>query len=179
MEEEKNKEDTQEIASKDAEQDSLIQKLEEDVRVLRDTLLRRVAESENLRKRLEKEKEEAIKYSNSRFAKDLLAVIDNFERVADNSALIKEKIEADESLKAFFDGIMLCEKELVSTFKRHGISRIEVREGDCFNPEYHQAMCELDSPGHKSGSVIKAFQTGYMYNDRLLRPTMVSVSKKA
>jgi molecular chaperone GrpE len=73
---------------------------------------------------------------------------------------------------------VLCEKELISVLKKHGISQIEVNEGDTFDPEYHQAMCEIDSPDHKSGSVIKSFQTGYMYNDRLLRPAMVSVSKK-
>jgi molecular chaperone GrpE len=173
MEEEENKEGNSELANEDA-----LQKLEEEVLLLKDTILRKAAESDNLRKRLEKEKEDAIKYSNAKFAKDLLAVVDNFERVTENSLLIREKIEGDESLKAFFDGIVLCEKELISVFKKYGISRIEVREGEGFNPEYHQAMCESESSDHKAGCVIKSFQTGYMYNDRLLRPAMVSVSKK-
>jgi molecular chaperone GrpE len=178
VEEEKNKEENVNTANEDVLQADRIQKLEKEVGALRDTLLRKVAESENLRKRLEKEKEDAIRYSHTKFAKDLLAVIDNFERVTENSAIIRNKIESDESLKVFFDGIVLCEKELLSVFKKYGILRLEAKEGDVFNPEYHQAMCELDSPNHKAGSIIKSFQAGYMYNDRLLRPAMVSVSKK-
>jgi molecular chaperone GrpE len=186
MEEDKNqsKETTEEIskietAGETVDPNEQIQKLEKDVDLLRDALLRKAAESDNLRKRLEKEKEDAIKYSNAKFAKDLLPILDNFERVSENSVSVKEKIESDPGLKALFDGISLCEKELIATFKKHGISRIKVGEGDEFNPEYHQAMCELDSPDHKIGSVIQVFQTGYLYNDRLLRPAMVSVSKKA
>jgi molecular chaperone GrpE len=73
----------------------------------------------------------------------------------------------------------LCEKELVSTLKKYGISKIEIKAGDEFNPERHQAVLELESSDRKAGSVVEAFQTGYTYNDRLLRPAMVSVSKKA
>ncbi|MDR1983095.1 MAG: nucleotide exchange factor GrpE [Holosporaceae bacterium] len=167
-----------EIADQNNDFEEQIKKLKEEIRVLSDALLRKAAESENLRKRLEKEKEEAIKYSNAKFAKDLLSVIDNFERVTENSISIKEKIETDVNLKALFDGILLCEKELISVFKKHGIVKTEIKEGDEFNPEYHQAMCELCSPDHKAGSVIKVLQTGYTYHDRLLRPAMVSVSKK-
>ena len=156
-----------------------IQRLEKENYTLKDDLLRKIADFENLRKRLEKEKEEAVKYSNMKFAKDLLALVDNFERVMENSASIKEKIEADENLKAFFDGILLCEKEIISTFKKHGIFKTDANEGDEFNPEFHQAMCESESSEHKAGSIIKVFQTGYIYNNRLLRPAMVSVSKKA
>jgi molecular chaperone GrpE len=155
-----------------------IGELKENIRLLNDTLLRRVAESENLRKRLEKEKEDAIKYSNAKFAKDLLSVIDNFERVTENSLFFREKIETDANLQVLLDGILLCEKELISVFKKHGISKVEVKEKDKFNPEYHQAMCELCSPDHEAGSIVKVLQTGYVYNDRLLRPAMVSVSKK-
>ncbi|MDR0632326.1 MAG: nucleotide exchange factor GrpE [Holosporaceae bacterium] len=173
-----NSEKNLESVNENASLEDQVQKLKDEIGMLKDTVLRKMAESENLRKRLEKEKEEVIRYSNAKFAKDLLAVVDNFERVSENSASIKEKIETDDGLKAFFAGIELCEKELISTFKRHGIYRTEVKEGDEFNPEYHQAMCELDSPDHKAGVIIKVFQTGYIYNDRLLRPAMVSVSKK-
>jgi molecular chaperone GrpE len=155
-----------------------IQKLKEEISLLQDNLLRKAAESENLRKRLEKEKEDAIKYSNTKFAKDLLATLDNFERAMENSVSMEEKIKTNVDFKAFFDGILLCEKEILSTFKKHGISRTEVKEGDEFNPEFHMAMCELESSDHKAGTVIKVFQTGYICNDRLLRPAMVSVSRK-
>ncbi|MDR0753222.1 MAG: nucleotide exchange factor GrpE [Holosporaceae bacterium] len=156
-----------------------IQKLKEEISLLQDNLLRKAAESENLRKRLEKEKEDAIRYSNAKFAKDLLATLDNFERAIENSVSIEEKIEANADFKAFFNGILLCEKEILSTFKKHGISKTEVKEGDEFNPEFHMAMCELESADHKAGTIIKVFQSGYICNDRLLRPAMVSVSKKA
>jgi molecular chaperone GrpE len=166
-------------ANENTSGDDQILKLQEEVAKLKDALLRKVADLENLKRRCDKDKEDSLKYSNGKFAKDLLAVLDNFERITENSASVMKKIEAEPSLKAFFDGILLCEKELLGTFKKHGISRIETREGDEFNPGYHQAMCELESPDHKAGSVIKILQKGYMYNDRLLRPAMVSVSKKS
>lgn len=152
--------------------------LEDEVSSLKDTLLRKMAEIENLRKRLEKERDDAEKYANSRFARDLLSVVDNFNRVSDNSKAISEKINGDANLKGFFDGMLLCGKELTSVFKKHGITQIEVSEGDPFDPQYHQAMLEIESKDHKPGSVINVLQVGYVYHDRLLRPSMVSVSKK-
>ncbi|MBO4405302.1 MAG: nucleotide exchange factor GrpE [Alphaproteobacteria bacterium] len=145
---------------------------------LKDALLRKTAESENLRKRLEKEKDDAVKYANKGFARDLLAVLDNFERINSNIASVKDKIEEDANLKAYFEGIAICEKELLSTFQKYGIFRVEVAAGDPFNHELHQAMCEVEDSQQPAGAVVKVFQTGYKYNDRLLRPAMVSVSKK-
>ena len=145
---------------------------------LKDSLLRKTAESENLRKRLEKEKDDAVKYANKSFARDLLSVLDNFERINNNITSVKDKIEEDANLKAYFEGIAICEKELLSTFQKYGISRVNVSAGDLFNHELHQAICEVEDDEHPVGSVVKVFQTGYKYNDRLLRPAMVSVSKK-
>lgn len=167
--------DAEDINTNDQEK---IESLEGEVKSLKDTLLRKMAEFDNLRKRLEKERDDSEKYANSRFAKDLIGVVDNFDRVAENYQSISEKIAEDATLKAFLDGVLLCGKELVSIFKKHGISQIEVSEGDAFNPQYHQAMCEIESSDHKPGSVIKVFQIGYVYHGRLLRPSMVSVSKK-
>lgn len=150
-----------------------------EIQTLKDTILRQAADTENLRKRLEKEKDESVKYASARFAKDLLPVLDNFERVRESSKTLQQQDESDTQLKAFVEGVMLCEKELLSVFKRHGISKIEVAEGDAFDHKYHQAMCELEDKDHPAGSVIKVFQSGYTHHDRLLRPAMVSVSKKA
>lgn len=158
----------------DDEKDVLLNQIAE----LRDTLLRKTAESENLRKRLEKEKNEAVKYANKDFSKDLLSVLDNFERINNNLDTVKDKIESDSNLKAFFEGIAICEKELLSTFQKYGITRIEVSAGDPFNHEIHQAMCEVEDEQQPAGTVVEVFQTGYQYNDRLLRPAMVSVSKR-
>jgi molecular chaperone GrpE len=166
-------------ANEDIAEADRIKKLEEEIEALRNTLLRMAAETENLRKRLEKEKSEAVKYANVKFAKDLLAVLDNFERISGNcSASVREKIESAEGFKAFFDGILLCEKELLSIFKRHVISPLKTEKGNKFDPECHQAVCELESSDHEVGSVIQVLQNGYIYHDRLLRPAMVSVSKK-
>ena len=150
----------------------------EQIAALKDALLRKTAEEENLRKRLEKEKADAIKYANKNFAKDLLSVLDNFERIKSNVEKLQDAIEKDPNLKAYLDGIGLCEKELVSIFKKYGIEKVEVAAGDLFNHEFHQAMCEVESQEHPAGSVVAVMQTGYCYNDRLLRPAMVCVSKK-
>ncbi len=157
-----------------------IEELESEVATLKDTLLRKLAETDNLRKRLEKEKNDAEKYANAKFAKDLLSVIDNFDRVTSNLASVEEKIKADAALKPFFDGVSLCGKELLSVFKKHGIAQIEVSEGAThFDPHYHQAMCEIECREHNPGTIINVMQCGYVYHDRLLRPAMVSVAKKA
>ncbi|MDR2107424.1 MAG: nucleotide exchange factor GrpE [Holosporaceae bacterium] len=167
------------LEEKADENDDRVKKLEEEGETLRNTVLRMAAESENLRKRLEKEKADAVKYANAKFAEDLLAVVDNFERIFENCpASVKDKIKSDEAFGAFFDGISLCEKELLSIFKKHGISLLKTEEGDKFNPEHHQAVCESESPDHEIGSVIRVLQKGYTCHGRLLRPAMVSVSKK-
>lgn len=152
--------------------------LEAEVATLKDALLRKLAESDNLRKRLEKEKIDAEKYANIKFAKDLLSVIDNFDRVARSLSVIEEKIKNDAALKSFFDGVSLCGKELLSAFKKHGITKIEVSDGAQFDPNYHQAMCEIENADREPGTIISIMQSGYMYYDRLLRPAMVSVAKK-
>lgn len=159
--------------------DDELVKLQDEIAVLKDTVLRKVAESENLRKRLEKEKEDAIKYSNARFAKDLLPVLDNFERVQESYNELSSDDEISSKLKHFVDGVLICEKELISVFKKHGIEKIDITDGCPFDHQYHQAMCEIEDDSLESGTVIKVFQTGYMHNDRLLRPAMVSVSKKS
>ncbi|MDR3180051.1 MAG: nucleotide exchange factor GrpE [Holosporaceae bacterium] len=162
----------------DAANPDRIVELENEVRLLKDTLLRKIAEFDNSQKRFLKEKEDTIKYSNGKFAKDLLCVLDNFEKISESLPIIDEKIAEDQTLKAFFDGVVLCGKEMVSVFGRHGLSKINVAIGDVFDPNYHQAMCELESEEYNPGVILQIFQSGYIYNDRLLRPTMVSVSKK-
>jgi molecular chaperone GrpE len=170
-------EDEKPEESPERKEDQTASLLEEN-QTLKDTILRKTAELENLRKRLEKEKEDAIKYSNSRFAKDLLAAADNFDRVMENSDSIKDKVENDATWKSLLDGILLSQEELVSVFKKYGICKIDISDGAKFDPKYHQAMCEIDSPDHEVGTVVKVLQDGYVYNDRLLRPVMVVVSKE-
>ena len=152
--------------------------LQKQIQLLKDTVLRKAAEMENLKKRCEREKSDAVSYANTKFAKDLLPVLDNFDRVMENSAAIESQISENSNLKAIFEGIALCNKELLSIFQKHGITMVKAEKGIAFNPEFHQAMCEIESENDAPGAIIQVFQKGYAYNDRLLRPSMVSVAKK-
>lgn len=156
-----------------------IEELEGQIAILKEAVVRNLAETENLRKRLEKEKSDAVKYANGKFAKDLLGVADNFDRVMQHIKSLGDKFNSDAVLKPIIEGVELCGKELLSVFRKHGIDRVDVSEGTNFDPNYHQAMCEVESDKHNPGSVIDIMQSGYTYNSRLLRPAMVSVAKKS
>ena len=141
---------------------------------LKDMILRTHAEMENLRKRFVKEREDSIKYANTGFSKDIIVAIDNMERAFANCD--KDNI-AD---KAFYDGIVITHKELMSVLKKHGVQKIEVSKLDDFDHNLHQVMCEVESENKEhGGKVIDVYQTGYTINGRLLRPALVSVAKKS
>lgn len=136
--------------------------------------LRLIADMDNLRKRTEREKEDMAKYAVTRFAQDIVGVIDNFERAA--AAVPAEAAEKDATLKSFLEGVLLAERDFVSVLSRHGVRQIEAR-GQPFNPHQHQAVMERDDASVPSGTVLQVFQAGYMIEDRCLRPAMVVVSK--
>jgi len=151
-----------------------IKDLEEKVDELNDKLLRSLAETQNLRKIHDKEKEELIKYSSSNFAREVLNIADNLERAFD---LLKNNSEFnDNKFKDVKVGIELIEKELTNSFERNGIKSIE-SVGKKFDPHYHQALNEVESD-KEDGTIINEVQKGYMIYDRLLRPAMVSICKK-
>jgi len=139
---------------------------------LKDFILRAHAEMENLRKRFAKEKDDISKYCATKFAKELLGVMDNFERAFANSG------DAENQAKAFFDGIKITHKELTSALSKNGITKIEAKKSDDFDHNIHQIMCEVDSEEVEGGKIVDIYQNGYMINDRLLRPALVSVAKK-
>jgi molecular chaperone GrpE len=139
-----------------------------------DAFLRAAAETENVRRRLEREKEETAKYAITRFAKDILSVGDNFQRAID--AVPKNAVETDPALKTFLDGVVLAEREFRAALERHGVKSIDPA-GQPFNPHQHQAVMEQENANVPSGTVLQVFQTGYMIDDRCLRPAMVVVSK--
>ncbi|MBC6443618.1 MAG: nucleotide exchange factor GrpE [Rhodobacteraceae bacterium] len=145
--------------------------LEEEVATLKDRLIRSLAESENLRKRGERECREAEVYGGQKLARDLLSVYDNLARAL-------ETIEENqrEAHKALIDGIELTQKELISTFKKHRITKIVPERGDKFDPKLHQAMFEAPVPDVAAGHIIQVMQEGFMIGDRLLRPVQVGVS---
>ena len=137
-----------------------------------DQLLRVKAEQENLRRRHEREVENAHKYALERFAQDLLPVIDSLEMGAEAAA------GEGATLEKVREGTELTLKMLLSTMERFGIQAVHP-EGEPFNPEYHQAMSMLESPEHAANTVMNVMQKGYTLNERLIRPAMVVVSKGA
>lgn len=155
-------------------ENNLENNLEKKIEELNDKLLRSLAENQNLRKIHEKEREDLIKYSFSSFAREILNLADNLERAF---GLFKDnpKFKSHE-FKDTMLGIELIEKELINSFDKNGIKFFE-SVGKKFDPNFHQALNEVESE-QEDGMVIHEIQKGYMLNDRLLRPALVSISKK-
>src|SRR3954468_24985789 len=141
----------------------------------KDRALRALAEVENVRKRLERERDDARTYSVTRFARDLLTVADNLARAL--AALPADgRVKADDSIKAVIDGVEATERELQAVLGRHGIKPIEA-QGQRFDPHLHQAIAEVPAQGAEPGTVVNVVQPGYIIGERLLRPAMVTVAK--
>lgn len=140
---------------------------------LKDQVLRARAELENQRRRLERDKEDSIRYAAGRFAKDILSVADNLGRAL---AAVPGTGEVPPAVRTLADGVAATERELLSVFERHGIKRVDA-EGARFDPNLHQAMMEQDDPSRPAGTVLHVMMPGYVQHDRLLRPAMVVVSK--
>lgn len=148
-------------------------KAQAEIAELKDRLLRNAAEGENLRKRLEREKEDAAKYAAGKFAKDILTVADNLRRALETAP--KDAVEND-PVHGLIAGVEATERELIGVFERHGIQRIDPK-GQRFDPNLHQAMFEIEDPTQPSGTVIQVVAAGYVQHGRLLRAAMVGVSK--
>ncbi len=148
--------------------------VEEDEDTLRDQVLRAMAEVENMRKRAEREKEDARKYAIARFAEDLISVLENLRRAEENVPLHGE--ETNEVYKNIHEGIKLTKNELLKVFEKHGITRINPL-GEPFDHNYHQAVAHVENTGEDTGTVVDVLQAGYIIKDRLLRPAMVAVAK--
>jgi molecular chaperone GrpE len=149
---------------------------DERIRDLEERLKRAVAEQENVRKRMEREKEDIAKYAMANFAREVLGIADNIHRAI--NAVPRDAAEKDAALKTFLEGIEVTERELQKAMERHGIVRLNP-EGEKFDPNFHQAMFEIPTPNQPSGVVMQVMQPGYTLGDRLLRPAMVGVSKAA
>lgn len=135
-----------------------------------DTVLRAKAEVENMRRRSEAEVDKARKYALSRFAEELLPVLDNLERAI-------QAADADnEVIKPLVEGVELTHKTFVGVIEKFGLKEINP-EGEVFNPEFHQAMSIQESPDHEPNTVMFVMQKGYELNGRVVRPAMVMVSK--
>ncbi len=145
--------------------------LQAEIDNLKDRLMRALAETENSRKRGERDRRDAESYGGSKLARDLLSVNDNMMRASET---ITE--EQRESNKALIDGIELTQRELISTFAKHKILPVAPEVGDKFDPKIHQAMFEAPFPGVKAGHILQVMSEGFMISDRLLRPAQVGVS---
>ncbi|HLS58734.1 MAG TPA: nucleotide exchange factor GrpE [Paracoccaceae bacterium] len=145
--------------------------LRAEIAELKDRLLRALAETENLRKRAERDRRDAEQYGITRFARDLLSVHDNFERAM--NAVTGEMREVAGPL---IEGIELTQKELLTVFGRHGINKVAPAKGDRFDPKLHQAMFEAPVPGTSAGDIIEVMSEGFTIGERLLRPAQVGVS---
>jgi molecular chaperone GrpE len=166
----------QESASEQDAVHGVIDALRAEADTQKDRALRAMAEVENVRKRLERERDEARLYAVTRFARDLLTVGDNLARAL-AAVPTDVRAQADDALKAVLDGIEATERELKATLMRHGVKPIEA-EGVRFDPHLHQAIAEVPADGGaEPGTVMHVVQPGYMIAERLLRPAMVTVAK--
>ena len=150
-----------------------LDELEAKISELKDQLLRTVADSENLRKRLEREKEQTRKFGIANFAKDLLSIADNLGRALD-AAPNKEGTE-DQAIENFVLGVQMTEQELQKAFDNNNIRKIDPL-GEKFDYNFHQAMFEVEETDQEPGIVVQVLQPGYAIDDRILRPAMVGVA---
>ena len=149
---------------------------EDKIKELEDKLARTLAEMENQRRRYEKEKDDAFEYGGFSFARESLSLIDNFDR-AKQSLENDEKIKSSDALKKTLEHLNIVKKDLISIFKKNNIEEI-VAVNKKLDPNLHQAMMEIEDENKESGTIVQEIQKGYIMKDRLLRPSLVAVSKK-
>ena len=149
---------------------------EEKLKVAEEKLLRSLAELENQRKRFEKDIKEAIDFGGFNFAKENLVILDNLQRAyisIKNDPVLKNNKDIDK----FLNNIEIIEKDLITIFKKNKIEKIDTKNKK-FDPNFHQAMTEMEDDKVEPGTIVQEMLAGYMFGDRLLRPSLVAVSKK-
>jgi molecular chaperone GrpE len=142
---------------------------------LKDQRLRALAESENVRRRAEKDRKDAEAYAVTKFARDMVGIADNFARaLAAVPANVRDA--ADPQVKAVLDGVEATDRQLIQTLERYGVKQVDT--SGQFDPNLHQAIAEVPGEGRPGGAIVHVMQTGFMIGERLLRPAMVTVAKK-
>ena len=149
---------------------------EDEITVLKDKVARAYAEMENQRRRFEKEKDEAFEYGGFAFAKEALNLIDNLER-SKNTLENDEALKGSEALNKLIEHLNIIDKDMLTIFKKNNIEPIKAI-GEKLDPNLHQAMMEIDDNSKVSGTIVQEIQKGFTMKDRLLRPSLVAVSKK-
>ena len=169
-------EETINIADKKTKTEVVEKTLEEKLKETEEKLLRSLAEIENQRRRFEKEIKDAFEFGSFNFAKEALAIPDNLQR-AKLAIKNDDQLKTNKDLDKFLANITIIEKDLISIFEKNGIKKIETKEKK-FDPNFHQAMSEIEDDTVEPGKVLQEIQAGYMLGDRLLRPALVEVTKK-
>ncbi len=174
--EEEEKPGTFEQENKEESSPSEVEKLPQDLAVKEleakknyDLYLRQVAELENFKKRVAREKEEAFRYENEALVKDLLPILDNLERAVEHA-------ELGDNGKPLLAGIEMVLKGFLEVLEKHGVTQISAK-GEPFNPQKHEAFAQVESTDHEPNTVVEELNKGYVMADRLLRPSLVSVAK--
>jgi len=154
---------------------AVLEALKAENEALKDQRLRALAEAENMRRRAEKEKKDAEVYGITKFARDMLAIADNFARAL--AALPPEARAAlDAQVKAVLDGVEATDRQLMATLERYGVKPVDVTGK--FDPNLHQAIAEVPGGAKPAGSIVDVVQSGFTIGDRLLRPAMVTVARR-
>lgn len=163
--------EAQESASQEDSEENELETLKAALAASEDRYHRVHADFENIKKRLEKEKYQALEYSNEKFAKDLIPVLDALE-----GAIKAKDADADPQvlLEKVSEGVELTMKQFLSTLEKHGVT--PVSEDEPFDPNVHHAVQQVDSPDHESGQIVSTFQKGYKYKERTLRDAMVVIA---
>jgi len=168
------KSDEETVEEETSSLDKALDRLREDLETAKQEVLYAKAETQNVRRRLEKDMADARAYAATGFARDILSVADNLERAM---SAIPDSLREDEAMKGLVIGIEATQREIEKVFGQHGITRI-ASVGLPLDPNQHQAMLEIPSSDHDAGTVVQEMQSGWMIKDRLLRPAMVGVAKK-
>ncbi len=175
--EDKVKKEESKIPKKEEKEEKKEPTVEEKLKNTEDKLLRSLAELENQRNRFEKDLKEAIDFGGFNFARENLAILDNLQR-AYISIKNDETLKNNKDLDKFLKNIEIIEKDLLSVFKKNKIEKINTLKKK-FDPNFHQAMTEIEDNKVEPGTIVQEIQAGYMFGERLLRPSLVSVSKKS
>jgi molecular chaperone GrpE len=163
-------EDVSELHDQIARLEEKVEEAERERGEFKERWVRAAADLENLRKRAKREKEEQRKYGNDKLALELLPAVDNLERALAHA-------EKSDDTGSIVDGVKMVYRQILTAFEKHGITGFESK-GEKFNPEQHEAIQQVETTEHDTGTVVEQYQKGYFIHDRLLRPAMVSVAKR-
>ena len=171
-----NKEDNKSSSENDSSKQKVEISVEEKLKISEEKLLRSLADSENQRRRFDKEIKDAYDFGGFSFAREMLTLLDNLQRA--KKSMEEDKILSNSNeFNKFLKNFEIIEKDLISTFEKNKISKINCLNKK-FDPNFHQAMLEIEDENVEPGMIIQEIQSGFMFGERLLRPSFVGISKK-